>query len=148
LNQVTVKSLASEHIIRGMELNERIKHARNQAGLSQEALGAFCVPPVSKGSVYQWERGEDSTTPTLDNLVQIAKGTGVSLDWLLTGQENKNHLNIEKMEATIKAIKENIDEEKLSPHQYTKLLFMVYYDAQDGFPLSQERIRNYFRLLA
>lgn len=60
-------------------LGERIKVARQAAGLSQEALGA--VLGKTQSAVSQWELG--TSVPEFDAAVPLARALGVSLDWLL-----------------------------------------------------------------
>ena len=66
-----------------MTLGNRIASLRKAAGLSQEALAAKLG--VSRQAIGKWEA--DATLPSLDNLHQLAKELGVSIDALLTGEE-------------------------------------------------------------
>lgn len=66
-----------------MGISKRIRIARKNSDLSQEALGAL-VGGVSKAAVMQWEKG--ITLPTADKLVQLANSLRVPISWLLTGQ--------------------------------------------------------------
>jgi len=65
-----------------IELWQAIKAARKAAGLSQEALGAACEPPVSKAAVGLWEHKDPNkrTTPKYQNLLTIRRLTGFSSD--------------------------------------------------------------------
>lgn len=65
-----------------MTLGNRIASLRKAAGLSQEALAAKLG--VSRQAIGKWE--SDATLPSLDNLHQLAKELGVSIDALLTGE--------------------------------------------------------------
>ena len=67
-------------------IGARIKIARIEARLSVPALAALCS--VSRQAVYQWER--DDTVPTGPNLVAISGATGVTSEWLATGDEPKH----------------------------------------------------------
>lgn len=66
------------------KLGDRIRRARRQAALSQAALAQLAG--VSASAVSQWEHPE-GTQPDLGRILQIAKATGVSLDWLIAGKE-------------------------------------------------------------
>lgn len=66
-----------------MTLGNRIAALRKAAGLSQEALAAKLG--VSRQAIGKWEA--DASLPGLDNLHQLAKALGVSIDALLTGKE-------------------------------------------------------------
>lgn len=68
-----------------MTLGNRIASLRKAAGLSQEALAAKLG--VSRQAIGKWE--SDATLPSLDNLHQLAKELGVSIDALLTGEANE-----------------------------------------------------------
>jgi transcriptional regulator with XRE-family HTH domain len=63
-------------------LNLRLKAARRLAGLSQAALAERTC--VSRGAIAQWEMGV--TSPSLENLLQVATVLGVSLDYLALGR--------------------------------------------------------------
>ena len=65
-----------------MTLGARITALRKAAGLSQEALAAKLG--VSRQAIGKWEA--DASLPGLDNLHQLAKELGVSIDTLLTGE--------------------------------------------------------------
>ncbi|TNH89124.1 LexA family transcriptional repressor [Aeromonas hydrophila] len=65
-----------------MKINERIKQTRKRLGYSQEILGSRVG--VSRVSISQWERGEN--TPNGRYLNDLAAALGVTVDWLLTGE--------------------------------------------------------------
>ncbi|HDO1323218.1 LexA family protein [Aeromonas veronii] len=65
-----------------MKINERIKQTRKRLGYSQEILGSRVG--VSRVSISQWERGEN--TPNGRYLNELAAALGVTVDWLLTGE--------------------------------------------------------------
>lgn len=73
----------SECKIAYMKVSERIKQSRKRLGYSQDALGAKVG--VSRVAVSQWERGE--STPSGRYLHDLASALGVSVDWLLTGND-------------------------------------------------------------
>jgi len=62
-----------------MELNERLKRARNAVGLTQKAVAEHFG--IQRVSVTQWELGE--TRPDPEKFGALADLYGVSLDWLL-----------------------------------------------------------------
>jgi transcriptional regulator with XRE-family HTH domain len=65
-----------------MGLGDRIRRAREGAGLSQNELARRCG--VSRAAVSQWETPDIARRrrPTLSNLQTIARETGRTLDWL------------------------------------------------------------------
>ncbi|HHQ4580585.1 TPA: LexA family protein [Aeromonas hydrophila] len=65
-----------------MKINERIKQTRKRLGYSQEILGSRVG--VSRVSISQWERGEN--TPNGRYLNDLAAALGVTVGWLLTGE--------------------------------------------------------------
>lgn len=65
------------------ELAERIKTARAARGVSQKHLAR--VLNVRDASPSDWERGVN--TPEPEKLVALAPLLGVSVQWLLTGEE-------------------------------------------------------------
>lgn len=68
-----------------MTLGNRIAALRKAAGLSQEALAAKLG--VSRQAIGKWEA--DASLPGLDNLHQLAKALGVTIDALLTGERTE-----------------------------------------------------------
>ena len=63
-------------------MSDRIRLARKGAGLSQAALAA--ETDVSPSAAAQWEHPR-GTRPNIANLQHIASATGVSFEWLATG---------------------------------------------------------------
>ncbi len=61
---------------------DRIRRARRLGGTSQAAL-AHAVG-VSPSAVAQWEQA-GGTHPGLVHVVSVARATGVSIEWLVTG---------------------------------------------------------------
>ena len=64
-------------------LGERIRTARRKVGLSQEALAASLG--VQRSAVSNWECAEGAS-PTVTNMLQLAKTTQVAFEWLATGR--------------------------------------------------------------
>lgn len=80
-----------------IELANRLAELRKNKGLSQEELADKLH--VSRQAVSKWERGEAS--PDTDNLIELAKIYGISLDELVglsesskTKEENKEGLHV------------------------------------------------------
>ncbi len=66
-----------------MDFSERLQALRKTKGLTQEGLGERVG--VSRQAVQKWESG--AANPDLDNLVALSDCLGVSLDYLLKGEE-------------------------------------------------------------
>lgn len=66
-----------------MRLYERCKAARRRTGLSQEAMAAELG--VTRGAVAQWEM-ELGTSPSVENMIALARRCGVAFEWLATGR--------------------------------------------------------------
>ncbi|MEC9357359.1 MAG: helix-turn-helix transcriptional regulator [Pseudomonadota bacterium] len=64
-------------------LYQRVREARNRLGLSQESLAAELK--VSRSAVAQWEN-EAGTRPSVDNLVALARRSGMAFEYLATGR--------------------------------------------------------------
>lgn len=62
-------------------LGDRIRKAREQAGMNQAELAMALPLTVSRQLVSKWERGV--AEPTVSEAIAIAKVTGVSALWLL-----------------------------------------------------------------
>jgi len=67
-----------------MNLNERIKYAREKAGFSNQSRFAEKFG-VSSATVSGWEHAKHN--PTADRLIKIAEVCHVSLDWLVFGKD-------------------------------------------------------------
>lgn len=64
-------------------IHDRIKDRREELGLSMEALAAKCG--VQWQTVQQWENG--STAPARSRHKKVAAALGMSVKWLLTGED-------------------------------------------------------------
>lgn len=62
---------------------QRLYQLRRERGLSQEELAGRLG--VSRQAVQKWESG--AAQPTLDKLTALARYFGVTLDWLVNGEE-------------------------------------------------------------
>lgn len=69
-----------------VEMYARVREARRRTGKSQEEFAALLE--VSRGAVAQWEM-EKGTTPSVKNLSEIARLTGVQFEWIATGRGPK-----------------------------------------------------------
>jgi transcriptional regulator with XRE-family HTH domain len=65
------------------QLYNRVREARSLTGLSQERFAEAIG--VSRGAVAQWEMRE-GTAPSVDNLIKIAKLSGIAFEYLATGR--------------------------------------------------------------
>ena len=68
-----------------MTIGKSIHKLRTDANLTQEQFAALFE--VSQQSVQKWE--SESSSPSLDKIVQISKYFGVSLDALILGNDNR-----------------------------------------------------------
>lgn len=62
-----------------MQLNERIIHARKQAGMTQEQLGEALG--VSRQAVSKWESGQ--ANPDVTYVIKMCELFRLSADWLV-----------------------------------------------------------------
>jgi len=74
-----------------MTLGEKIKSAREYAGLTQEELGKKCG--TTKQTIYKYETGKVTNIP-LDRLEQIASIIGVSAASLMGWEKEPNETSI------------------------------------------------------
>ena len=74
-----------------MALKDRIKAAREFAGLTQEELATRVR--VSRPAVVMWESGKTQTIEG-ENLVRTAYATGVDALWLATGEGDMRPLMV------------------------------------------------------
>ncbi|HYG06675.1 MAG TPA: helix-turn-helix transcriptional regulator [Stenotrophomonas sp.] len=65
------------------KLYERIREARRLTGLTQEMLAAELG--ISRSAVAQWEMA-DGTAPSVENLIAVARRSGLHFEYLATGR--------------------------------------------------------------
>ncbi len=68
-----------------MTIGEKIQKYRKNLGMSQEELGQKLR--VSRQTISLWEK--DQTLPTIDNLMRLRDVFGVSVDDILSAEDNK-----------------------------------------------------------
>lgn len=137
---------------------ERLKSLQ----LTEETQTAFANRlQVSLSGLKKWLSG--TSLPGLDNLVSIHRATGVSIDWLATGQ---GEMLLERRRLTLFPTG-SIDERllitvmtdidaalrgfpaQLGPVAMAKVIAAVYDEAvRERTPVPVERIRTYLRLVA
>jgi len=66
------------------QFSDRITFARKRLGLSQAQLAS--ILGVSRGACGQWEQGV--STPSVTHMIELARVTEVSFEWLATGRGN------------------------------------------------------------
>ena len=67
-------------------IGERLKSAREMAGMSRRDLSLLAG--LAQAVVGMIERNPN-TKPTADTMIRLAETLGVSLDWLLGGDEER-----------------------------------------------------------
>ncbi|MCC8539541.1 helix-turn-helix transcriptional regulator [Xanthomonas codiaei] len=65
------------------KLYERVREARSFTKLTQEALAGELG--VTRSAVAQWEMAE-GTAPSVENLIGLAKRSGMAFEYLATGR--------------------------------------------------------------
>lgn len=64
-------------------IGERLRTARIQRGLTQEALANLLDPPLTQGTIAHIENGRSETSR---HIIWLALVLGLRIEWLLTGQ--------------------------------------------------------------
>ena len=85
---------------RKMTLEEKIKHYRKQAGLSQEKMAEKIG--VSRQAITKWENG--TGTPDIANLMAIADLFQISVDELLSNEKSEKSSLITSMKVVLNTI--------------------------------------------
>ena len=96
-----------------MTLGERIKELRTSKGLTQLELANILF--VTDRAISKWEQGRGN--PDLNTLPEIAKAFGVSIDYLLTGEEHTPTLD-DKQNELITYFESMIGQEL--PNEYSR----------------------------
>lgn len=68
-------------------IGERLRALRISKGLSQQEIGGFFQPPLSRASISKWE--SDGSKPELDRLEVLARRLGTSIEYITTGRDAK-----------------------------------------------------------
>lgn len=78
------------------EIGKRIQEIINRKGMSQSEFAELLLnDSTCNKKVSDWVRGVN--LPKVDILIEIAQIGGVTLDWLLTGREYAEPINIESI---------------------------------------------------
>jgi len=75
-----------------MGIHDRIREAREQAGISQTELARLLN--VTRSACSQWESAH-GTAPRRERLEQLAQLLGVSFEWLATGRGGSGPMPLE-----------------------------------------------------
>ena len=73
-----------------MTIGTRIEKERKRLKLTQEELAAALN--VSRQSISKWE--QDAVMPDLENIINLSKVLGVSVEYLTMGKENDNSVKL------------------------------------------------------
>lgn len=79
-----------------MGIHDRIREAREQAGISQTELARLLG--VTRSACSQWE-STGGTAPRRERLEQLAQLLGVSFEWLATGRGGNDATTFESRPA-------------------------------------------------
>lgn len=98
-----------------MDLGTRIQTLRKAQGLSQEALADKLG--VSRQAIGKWESG--STSPSIDNLLELSVLLNTTVDYLLTGREPESGPETPSGEETVplEALRQLLGEQKPKAHR-------------------------------
>lgn len=123
------------------EIGARIRAEREKKGLSLEELGNRV--DVSRQTLSKWERGAESSSPTLPDYLRLCIEFGCDLQYLLCENEcsTKDIQGIADYtglpESTILSLAE------LSKHEMRSDIFLFLHDLIDSFDI--EAIAGYYR---
>lgn len=114
------------------KLYERIREARRLTGMTQEMLAAELG--ISRSAVAQWEMSE-GTAPSVENLIALAKRSGLAFEYLATGRGEASFgppEAIAEEEASYHPLSEQQRQllagfEQLRPRQRTGLLELIHH---------------------
>lgn len=90
-----------------MDLGRRITEQREKRGVSQETLAETLK--VSHQTVLKWESG--ISTPSIDNLLKLSEVLGVSLEYLLKGNQDDGFSPSKQNESELKESEESAVQE-------------------------------------
>jgi len=120
-------------------LKWRIKIARDEAGLSQKALGE--AVGKSRETILNWEDGK--TEPSETFIEKISQKCNSNLNWLLTGQEPESALKTGKRHSGISLGEGGLNEPL---GDMSEFVFVPRYDvnafAGDGGVVDQELVQD------
>ncbi|GGO89139.1 hypothetical protein GCM10011348_46190 [Marinobacterium nitratireducens] len=110
-------------------IGEKIKIARESAGLSQRELAEMCEFEAGQGRIGNYERGVRS--PSVQDLQIIAKAVSRSMSWFFDEDSNGLITDIALMRHVIEMILEVEQEEgcKFTPTQKARMAIALYNDS-------------------
>lgn len=120
-----------------MTVFERIKESAKNLGWNIQTVAKKSGMGVN--SIYKWK----SQTPNLEKLTQVAKTLGVSVDYLLSGEEQKNEttkkVNIEELLDGTAMLTDRDGELTDSDRAALRALISTYLQSTEG----RERLKKY-----
>lgn len=119
-----------------IEIANRLYEYRKNMGLTQEELAEKIG--VSRQAVSKWERSEAS--PDTDNLIELSKVYGVSLDELLKGKETADNTQTKEEASESAAADEGIHVHAGSGSDHIDIgLKGIHINAKDGTKVSIDK---------
>jgi len=120
-----------------MTVLERIKESAKNLGWNIQTVAKKSGMGVN--SIYKWK----NQTPNLEKLTQVAKTLGVSVDYLLSGEEQKNEttkkVNIEELLDGTAMLTDRDGELTDSDRAALRALISTYLQSTEG----RERLKKY-----
>lgn len=95
-----------------MTIYERIESLRKSKGLSQGKLEKQLG--FSNGSISKWK----NSTPKVERLQKLADFFGVSVEYLMTGEEGEQKDNTNDLKQKFEELKELLESGKMQPLRY------------------------------
>jgi len=83
---------------------KRLKQLRNQASLNQAELGRLAG--VTRASISLYEKRETAEKCRVHMLTSIAESLGVTVDYLVTGQESPSRISLEHLRFAVEQARE------------------------------------------
>lgn len=126
------------------EIIGRIKELRIRTGLSQAKFAQFIG--VSPGNISTWENG--GSLPGAIALKKIAQKLGCSVDWILTGVENKKlevveDPELERMIILLRKMMEGDQETRIWAKKQFEYCFKPFIDEEEERIKKQEHSEKF-----
>ena len=110
-------------------ISRRLREARDQAGMSRVQVIELLDEPVHPNALEQWENPKIRTVP-FDQLLRLASLYGVTIGWLLRGEEDPDDQVTVALELVDRTLGHLVERVEALEGQQAALVSLVKQDVQ------------------
>lgn len=110
-------------------ISRRLREARDEAGLSRAQISEMLSESVTINAIEAWENPRVRTLP-FDQLVELARFYGVTIGWLLRGEEDPDDQVTVALELVDRTLEHLVERVEALEGQQAALVSLVKQDVQ------------------